>query len=202
VTLKASKILSDTALYGFSMALMKGMSLLILPFVVKHLTQEGFGTLEILSSLAIIGSIFASFGLEEVLFKFAGQENNESQRKRISAQVFCLALIIGAAVFGLSCLFAPYIANIIPGAATAYDVSLILAVISLEAIIAVPLGWLRMRDLVSLFCFASVGRALLHAFLVLAFLSKEATFTSILEAGCIAAICQAIFLGVIQFLNF
>ena len=54
--------LKHTLMYGFSIALMKGVSLIMLPIFTYFLTADDFGRLEIISSLAVIGSVLVGMG--------------------------------------------------------------------------------------------------------------------------------------------
>ena len=59
------KSLLHPLLYGLSIALMKGISLLMLPFIAHYLSPDEFGKVEILSSLTVIGSVVVGLGLED-----------------------------------------------------------------------------------------------------------------------------------------
>ncbi len=190
--------LKQTILYGASIALMKGMSLLMLPFLAHHLTENDFGRLEVISSLAIIGSILVGMGLEDTLFRFAGAVKNLNQRKQLAAEIFALTLIIGSLTGMAGWFIAGYLATQLPGSASTYEIQLVLAMLALEGVIAIPLGWLRMRNKAITFFTASTGRALLQAILVLVLISADRGVKGVLEAGLIAAITQAIILSWLQ----
>lgn len=187
--------LKQTLLYGSSVAFMKGLSLLMLPFIAHHLSPEAFGRLEVVSTLAVIGSILVGMGLESTLFRFAGTARTETERRQLAANIFTLALIIGVLSWGAGLLFAQPLSLIIPGQPSVYDVQLVLSMLALEGCIAIPLGWLRMRNRVSTFFFFTTGRAFFQAVLVLALLSLERGVSGVLEAGLIAALGQALLLG-------
>ena len=72
---KPGSAISQTILYGFSIVAMKGISILMLPFIAQRLTQPAFGRLEVLSSLAVVISIIVGLGLEDTLYRFAGRRN-------------------------------------------------------------------------------------------------------------------------------
>lgn len=187
--------LSQTLLYGVSIALMKGVSLLMLPFITHHLPASDFGRLEVLSSLAVVGSILVGMGLEDTLYRFAGHAAGEAERRRHAANIFGLTLMIGTGAGLLGWLSAPAIAAWMPGGATVYEVRLVLSVLALEGCLAIPLGWLRMRERAAVFFIATTGRALLQALLVLVFLVSGGGVDGVLEAGLIAALVQGLFLG-------
>lgn len=182
--------LKQTILFGASIAFMKGISLLMLPFIASHLSTEEYGRLEVITTLAIIGSILVGMGLENALFRFVGVIENAEQRKRMAAEIFSLTLIMGSIAL-LACLFAAgLIASWMPGKPTEYEVRLVLLMLSLEGCIAIPLGWLRMSNRAYSFCFTTTGRALLHAILIIVQLTLNKGVEGILEAGLIAAVIQ------------
>lgn len=193
--------LQQSLLYGASIGLMKGTSLLVLPFVAQHLTNQEFGRLEVISTLAIIGSILVGMGLEDTLFRFAGACEKQSQREKIASEIFSLTLIMTALAFLIGWNLAPQLTSIIPGNATVYELRLVLSVLAFEGAIAIPLGWMRMSNHALLFFFSTTGRALLQAILVVVFLHWQRGVSGILEAGLIAATLQMLLLAVYQLRN-
>jgi O-antigen/teichoic acid export membrane protein len=186
--------LKHSLLYGASIALMKGVSLLMMPFIAHQLSPEQFGQLEVISTLAIIGSILVGMGMEGALFRFAGTANTQQERKKIASDIFSLTMIVGSLAACFVCLGADYIARLIPSQPTEYQVQLVLLMLALEGCIAIPLAWLRMNDRAVNFFMATTGRALLQALLVLIFLSMEKGVDGILEAGLVAAVLQSLIL--------
>ncbi|WP_413701782.1 lipopolysaccharide biosynthesis protein [Psychromonas sp. KJ10-10] len=190
-----NSVLQQSLLYGMSIALMKGISLLILPFIAHQLSNEEFGRLEVISTLAIIGSILVGMGLEDTLFRFAGSVKTKAQQNHITAQIFGLSLIVTVLALFAGWYSASTIATWIPGSPSIYEVRLVVSVLALEGCIAIPLGWLRMNDRAVNFFIASCGRALLQATLVLILLHFERGVAGILEAGLIATVAQTLLLG-------
>ena len=191
----ASSVLKQTLLYGASIALMKGVSLLMLPFIANHLPTAAFGQLEVISSLAVVGSILVGMGLEDALFRFAGACKDLKQRRRIAAELFTLSVILGTVALLAGYLLADLISTKMPGDVGSYEVRLILATLTLEGCIAIPLGWLRMRNQAFSFFILTTGRAITQAILVILFLSAERGVAGVLEAGLIAAVAQSIILA-------
>jgi len=168
--IKLSDGIKQSLLYGASIALMKGVSLLMLPFIANHIAAEEFGRLEVITTLAIIGSILVGMGLEDTLFRFAGPEKNINKRRHISAEIFTLTILIGTLTLIGGWFLAPIITPSFPGNPSVYEIRLVLSLLALEGCIAIPLGWLRMNNKAVSFFFVSTGRALLQALLVVIFL--------------------------------
>jgi O-antigen/teichoic acid export membrane protein len=195
---KFSHAISQTILYGFSIVIMKGISILMLPFIAHQLSQEAFGKLEVLSSFAIVVSILVGLGLEDTLYRFAGQATSAAERKRIAAKIFGLGAIAGAIALAIVWFSADSLSRLLPGDISVYEVRLIMLVLALEGLIAVPMGWLRMQDRVLSFFSLSISRAAIHATLILVMLQPGDDITAVLEAGLVAATIQAIVLAFLQ----
>ncbi|MBL1277907.1 MAG: oligosaccharide flippase family protein [Ectothiorhodospiraceae bacterium] len=187
--------LKQTLLYGTSIALMKGVSLLMLPFIAYHLSTEAFGRLEVISSLAIIGSILVGMGMDHTLFRYAGMTRDAYYRRRLASEIFGLSLIIGSIAWLIGWLAADVIASWAPGNLTPYELRLVMSMLALEGCISIPLGWLRMCNRARHFFFATTGRAVTQALLVVVLLSLGRGVEGVLEAGLIAAVGQALILG-------
>jgi O-antigen/teichoic acid export membrane protein len=84
---------------------------------------------------------------------------------------------------------------LLPGECGAGEVAAAVAVMSLEAAIAVPLAWLRMRDRVAAFCALTLGRVALQAALVAAAAYTGAGVAGVLAGTATAACLQAALLG-------
>lgn len=190
--------IKQTLLYGASIALMKGVSLLMLPIFAYHLTPDDFGRLEVVTSLAIIGSVLVGMGLEDALYRFAGSADSEQQRRDIAAEIFSIAMLLGGAAGLFGWWIAEPLANWMPGDAITYEVQLVLWLLMLEGCIAIPLGWLRMSNQALLFFGLNTGRAMLQASLALWLLTQGRGVAGVLEAGLFAALTQALLLSVIH----
>ncbi len=191
-------ILNQTLFYGASVALMKGISLLMLPFIAHQLTPAEFGRLETLTTLAILCSIIFAAGLEDTLYKHVGFAKTRQAKHQQAANIYGLSCTLVVLVL----LAIPLLSKLawlwLPGELALFDIQLILLQVALEACIAVPLGWLRLTDKAALFFGFAVGRAVLQAGLTLVLLSYLGGIRSILLAGLIAAACQAIGLAYCQ----
>ncbi len=187
--------LKQTLLYGTSIALMKGVSLLMLPFIAHHLSTDDFGRLEVISTLAVIGSVLVGMGLDQTLFRFAGTSHTEAERRQLAAEIFSLALLIGGIAWIIGWQVAELIALYVPGEPTSYELKLVISMLALEGCISIPLGWLRMRNRATHFFILTTGRALIQALLVIVLLNYARGVAGVLEAALLAAVIQALLLG-------
>jgi len=190
--------LSQTLLYGFSMVIMKGISIFMLPFIAHQLSQEAFGRLEVLTSLAVIISILVGLGLEDTLYRFAGQAKTVELRKKFAAKIFGLGIIIGLIALAIGWFFAPALSGSVPGGVSVYEIRLIIMILALEGAIAIPMGWLRMENRSIAFFILSIFRAATQATLILIMLKPGNDVTPVLEASLIAAVLQSMILAYLQ----
>lgn len=185
-------------LYGSGIALMKGISLLMLPFITHQLPAAEFGKLEIISSIGSLASVLMGLGLENALYRFVGGCKDERSREKIASQIFTLTLIIGFIMIPLGWFIAEWLDSYIPAGLTTYQLRLVLMMLALEGCIAVPLGWLRMQNYALTFFSFAVGRAVFHATLIVVMLLMGRGINGVLEAAVIAAILQSILLSCLQ----
>lgn len=198
MAIKLPSIFKHGLLYGGSIALMKGISLLMLPFIAHRLTEAEFGELEVVSSIAMIGSVLVGMGLEDALFRFAGAEQDPKKRHRMAGDIYTLTLMIGIAMIPIAWVAAAPLASWVPGDISSEAVKLILLMLALEGGIAVPLGWLRMRDMAGAFFMVTTGRAVLQAILTVVLLNMDRGVIGVLEAGVYTALLQAVVLAYLQ----
>ncbi|WP_305809855.1 oligosaccharide flippase family protein [Photobacterium kishitanii] len=90
---------------------MKGVSLIMLPYIATHLSQSELGRLEVLSTIAIIISIIFGLSLHEALYRFSGIAN-ENKKNKITADIFILSLIIAAISLPIIWILCPLLSQI------------------------------------------------------------------------------------------
>ena len=193
-----SPVLQRTLLYTLGLLIMKSVSLIMVPIITKHLPLAEYGRLEILVTMANLGTIILGFGLTEALFRFSGKTQDDTEKNRIAANALALALLIGLLANLVLQLAAPGISSLLPGSASVEQVRWILISMSLEGCIAIPLARLRMDDRVYLFLWFSCGKALLQATMTYTALSLGFGVTGILIAGAVSALMLAIGLVWVQ----
>lgn len=191
-------VYKQTLLYAFSIALMRGISLIMLPFIAQYLSPEEFGQVELLSSIAMVGSVLVGLGLEDALYRFAGIAKTEQLKKKAASLIFTLTIIM-TILFGLASFpLAHGILSILPGDLELSSVKIVLLILALEGMISVPLGWVRMNDRAELFCAFNIGRVIVQASLTFYFLHQGFGVNGVFLAGLISALLQVVGLSYIQ----
>lgn len=142
----------------------------------------------------MLSSVLIGMGLEQILFRFAGSENNIEKRRNIASELFGITIIIAIISFFISWLISPLLSNSLPGNISRYNIILILAIVSLEGCISVPLGWMRMTNNIVPFFLSTTLRAMLQAVLAVVFILYGRGISGVLEASLIATVLQSIIL--------
>ncbi|MGB0683908.1 MAG: lipopolysaccharide biosynthesis protein [Magnetovibrionaceae bacterium] len=188
----------QAGIFASALALSKGVSFLMVPITTRYLSPEDFGRLDILQTLADVVSLFIAFGLADTLFRYAGAAHSEEDRKASAANIFSIALVIGAVALILGQIGAPVVAGLLPGNVSLSDVRLILGSLAYSGIILVPLGWLRMQDRTWAYFAGSAGRTVAQAGLAATLLSLGFGVTGFLVAGFLTATVLAVVVSVLM----
>jgi O-antigen/teichoic acid export membrane protein len=191
--------LQHSLIYASALALSKGLALVMVPVATRYLTPADYGRLDILQTLADLLSIVIGMGLAETLFRFAGSETNSEDRKKVCANIFAMALILGLITLILGQLLAPQITQLLPGNIAISETRLILASLALVGTILVPLSWLRMQNNAWLYFFGSAGRVLLQVSIAIPMLMLGFGVFGVLCATLASASALCLFLSYKQF---
>ena len=193
-----SPVIKQTCLYALSIGLMRGISLLMLPLVARYLSPNEFGEVELLSSIAILGSVMVGLGLEDALYRFVGKEKDENKRKHVAGLIFTLAFAVGILFFLIMIPVIWYLESHTSISISIFSIKLVIAILAVEGIIAIPLGWLRIRDRALIFCFFNVFRVFIQAILTILLLQKDYGVDAVFIAGLTGALLQAIGLSIVH----
>ena len=72
--------IKSMSLYAASLLMMKGTSLIMLPFMATYLTPSEFGHLELLSVTTVFFSLLVGLAMHENLYRFIGTLQKENER--------------------------------------------------------------------------------------------------------------------------
>jgi len=142
--LKIPKEFGAIWLFGLSVLIGKGLSLVSVPIVARHLPPSEYGRLELISSFVEVSGIVMSFGLADSLFRFASM-TRDAARRRVAAGLAGSAILM-AALAGVAL---QVLAWTLPSAFGAPELSLPLSLglltASLAGLVELPLAWLRLN---------------------------------------------------------
>ena len=103
--------LKNIILYSTSIVLMKGVSLIMLPYIATHLSQSELGRLEILVTISVIISIIFGLSLHEALYRFSGTAK-KNQQPQITADIFIISMIMAAIALPIIWLICPLLSQL------------------------------------------------------------------------------------------
>jgi len=181
--------LQHSLIYAAALALSKGFALIMVPIATHYLTPEDYGRLDVLQTLADLLSIVIGMGLAETLFRFAGSAEDSAERERASANIFGMALILGALALLITQLLAAPIARLLPGNISELEARLILASLAMVGTILVPLSWLRMQGKPWLYMAGTAGRVALQVLIAVPLLMLGFGVVGVLAGTLFSAIC-------------
>lgn len=184
--------------YGLSLALTKGVSLALMPWVAAHLAPSEYGRLEVISSgLEFVGLVLA-FGFADTLFRFAGPAETAAEQKRQAAAVAGLAVAVAAACLVILQLAAPAVLALLPLTVEPAVLRLSLAAIAVGALIELPLGWLRLRHRPLLFLTFMGLRAALQLVLIASLVAFAPCAEAVLAGSALSELVLAAALLALQ----
>lgn len=191
-------LLNQSAFYGLSIFLMKGISLIMLPIYTHYLNPVDYGRLEVLVVFSNIASIALGFGLVEALYRFVGLADNEEDKKNNAAECLLVAAFIAAISYAIFHFYSADIAKLLPGTITENELYLLGVALAVGGLINIPLAWLRITERAQLFFTISMLKVFIQVALTFYWLINGWGITSVLAAGAVSAVIVAIILCLIQ----
>ena len=184
--------------YGLSLALAKGVSLLLMPWVAAHLAPAEYGRLEIVSTTLEFVGLVLSFGLGDTLFRFAGVSSGPDEQRQRAALIAGAALVLAAGCATLLQLAAPLVRAVLPIPVSEGVFRFCLLAVAAGGLIELPLAWLRLCERPKHFLAFMALRAALQLVLVASFVALFADAEAVLAASAISELVLAASLTLLQ----
>lgn len=171
------------AAFALSIALSKGLSLIMLPIFTRFLTPAEMGELELVATTMAVLGILISFALHEALYRFATR-NGLTRANQIFTLTFGLSLICSIVALAL-------VSVVGEGQLISQSSLYILAIsLSIESPLAICMVWLRMQDKTLTFIKISLGISLVQALCVLLALNLGYGVQGVLLSAFMAHLVQ------------
>lgn len=180
-------LLKQSAYYAIGIVMMKGISLVMLPYITHQMSLEEYGSLEALILLADIGTILFGFGIVDAMYRYVGTSEGEEKRKLIS-NCFTLSVLVcllGGVVIAVSL---SSLLTVLPVEFKAYQILLLLIPTMLDGVISIPLTLLRMNSMAKRFCILSVGKGVLQALMTFVLLENGFGIDGVLISGAVSSV--------------
>lgn len=185
--------------YALSIAIAKGLSLLLMPWVARHLPPEEYGRIEMIASTLEFLGLLLAFGLGDMLFRFASSESDEGERRRRAAAIAGLSLGLALVCTVTLQLFAPLIRDVVRVPIGEAALRLALLGVSVGAMIELPLAWLRARNRPFVYLAFAAARAALQFAAIAWLVSVNPHAESVIVGSSAVEVLLAAILLVLQF---
>lgn len=182
--------------YGVGLFMMKGLSILMLPFLTHQFTVDQIGKLELLATISTFSSILIGLAMHEVLYRFVGHLS-EMAKKKVANQIYVLALVIGALFFPVTLLGSTLIVQY-SNLLDQNELIVLCFGLLIEAAIGVSLCWLRMQDRAKHFVWVTCGTALLQIGLILLSVWQNTGVIGVLVSSVVAHTLQLVTLHILN----
>ncbi|WP_434998296.1 lipopolysaccharide biosynthesis protein [Vibrio scophthalmi] len=189
----------EMLLYGSALLMMKGASLITLPFMTHYLSVKQIGQLELLATSTVLFTLLTSLSMHESLYRFiATLEDKHQQREqtnRLYITAICISLLVVTILFGLYKglqLLAPSL--ILFHYFTPMQWILIATAVVLESALAISLAWLRLQGRAEVFFKLSVVSVTCQVSLILLVVRFYPSVTAVFCVGVATALLQCLLL--------
>ena len=137
------KLAGQTAIYGLSTIVGRFLNYLLVPIQTRVFNLVQFGTITGLYAYITFLNVLLTHGMETTFFRFAEKhKHDENVYSTAFRSVLLISVLFGACTF----VFAEQISVLIHMGASAYSIKIVAAIISLDAISAIPFALLRKEN--------------------------------------------------------
>jgi O-antigen/teichoic acid export membrane protein len=136
---------SSMAVYGLSILMLKGFSLITIPLYARYLGPAEYGKLDIVVSVIEFIGLCASLGLADTLYRFASS-GSLTERAKAEGQVFGSGLIGALVVTLVTQLFVPLIHDFFGMTIAIAPLRAGLFAATITGLVELPLAWMRLHN--------------------------------------------------------
>ncbi|CAM3625609.1 Polysaccharide biosynthesis protein [Vibrio aerogenes CECT 7868] len=190
------KTVHSMLIYGTSLLMMKGLSLLMLPVMTHYMDAGQLGKLELIASIGAFLGILSTAAMHENLYRFVGHLTDQLKRFHQAAGLMTFSMLIGT---GIGVLLLTILLTLpeawwqsIP--LTKTESALLILALAFEGPVSLHLAWLRMNDRATTFFSVSVLTTVLQIMMITGVLLWHPSVTGILLAGTVTRYVQLVIL--------
>ena len=185
-------------IYGLSILLLKGFSLLTIPLYAGFLGPAEYGKLDVVVSVMEIIGLCSSLGLADTLYRFASA-GSVAERHNQAATVFGSGLIGSLIVTVLVQFFIPTIYNFFGMTIGVWALRAGMLAATLTGLIELPLAWMRLNERPLWYLSFVAGRSIFQILSTWAMLKSGAGAAAILYATFLINIASLSLFGFLSF---
>lgn len=137
------KLAGQTAIYGISSVAARFLNFLLVPYLTRILSPEGYGVVTDLYALIPFALVVLTMGLESGYFRFAGKAESEGRKRTVFANAWGAVSLAALVFFVTVLLFNGRIAEAMRYADTPSFIWITGAIIAIDVFLAIPFARLR-----------------------------------------------------------
>ncbi len=137
------KLAGQTAVYGISSVAARFLNFLLVPYLTRILSPEGYGVVTDLYAFIPFALVVLTMGLESGYFRFAGKAENEGQKRTVFANTWGAVSLAAVVFFALVLMFNGPLAEMMRYGDTPSFIWITGAIIATDVFLAIPFARLR-----------------------------------------------------------
>ncbi len=137
--------ISSMAVYGLSILMLKGFSLITIPLYARYLGPAEYGKLDIVVSVIEFVGLCASLGLADTLYRFASS-GSVMERSRAEGQVFGSGLMGALFIATIVQFLVPFIRDFFSMTIAIAPLRAGLFAATITGLVELPLAWMRLHN--------------------------------------------------------
>lgn len=139
------KLAGQTAVYGISSIVARLLNYLLTPYLTRIMTEAEYGAVTDMYALIPFALVVLTMGLESGYFRFAGKADGESGRREVFASTWGAVTAMAVLFMSVVLLFRGELADVAGYSANPSFIWIVGAIITLDAITAIPFARLRQQ---------------------------------------------------------
>ncbi|GLT18918.1 LPS biosynthesis protein [Vibrio zhanjiangensis] len=183
---------TSMSLYAISLLMMKGTSLIMLPFMAAYLSPNEFGHLELLSITTVFFSLLVGLSMHENLYRFVGTVKLDTERFTRVCELCTSSLVTSVLLASVFAILFSFV--FLTTAISSHQAAIITLVISVEAPLAICLAWLRLNNKAWIFFKVSLATLIIQISLIVSILVTSPNVTLIFAVGGLCTVVQTAYL--------
>lgn len=165
------KLAGQTAIYGISSVAARFLNFLLVPYLTRILTPDGYGVVTDLYALIPFALVVLTMGLESGYFRFAGKSAGDAEKRTVFANAWGAVSLAALVFFSLVLLFNGQLAEAMRYGDHPSYVWMTGAIIAIDVFLAIPFARLREQGRAGRFVFVRVVSVVVNVLFCLFFYS-------------------------------